>query len=164
MKKLPLRDGGYAWVDDEDFKRLSKYTWHEDWRSGYIVRHTTLQNPRRSVTLYLHREVMNAPKGVQVDHRFGDIRDCRKQHLRFSNQSQNRANSRKMSGCRSAYKGVRRHKKGNWYCRMWIPRLKREVWIDSSPSEHLMALMHDFWAKEIWGDFAKTNFKVVKWG
>lgn len=54
----------------------------------------------------LHRVIMNAPKGVTVDHINGNTLDNRKCNLRLASYSQNCANRRIQSNNTSGYRGV----------------------------------------------------------
>lgn len=45
----------------------------------------------------MHRQIMKAPKGVQVDHINGDIHDNRRKNLRFCTPQQNNINRHKLS-------------------------------------------------------------------
>ena len=163
MKELLLRDGTPVLVDDEDFDRLNKFTWKLN-NMGYPQRTTSYrdaENKMHGTHLLLHREVMNARKGQQVDHRDGNLLNCQKSNLRFSTQSQNRMNSRKMRGCRSQYKGVRwNSQRGFWYVRLRVPGDKqKERYIGQFPDEHTAAVAYDLWAHDVFGEFARSNFK-----
>lgn len=59
-------DGFICLVDDEDFDALSKHRWRLH-AQGYAYRKTS-RGAGRTVTLLMHRVIMNAPPGVEVDH------------------------------------------------------------------------------------------------
>lgn len=94
MKKLLLNKGRYALVDDEDFEFLSQWKWYVS-NTGYAVRDQYLgkiDGRYKSKTVMMHREILNAPKGMDVDHRNGRRLDNRKENIRICTRSQNLAN------------------------------------------------------------------------
>ena len=90
MKKIKLTQGKYALVDNEDFKRLNRFKWHvkKDRRKFYAGRH--LQDNKQII--YMHREIMNTPKGLQTDHRDGDGLNNRRENLRICSHQTNQRN------------------------------------------------------------------------
>lgn len=99
MKKIPLFNSKlFALVDDNDFKRVSKYRWglHSN---GYVRAY------KGRNCIYLHRFIMKAKSGQTIDHINRNKRDCQKKNLRFCTQSQNNANKPGPGGT-SKYKGV----------------------------------------------------------
>ena len=70
VRLIPLGDGFYAYVDAADYEWLSRYTWHL--HNGYAARR---EKGRR---IFMHREIMQPPKGMVVDHIDGNrINNCR---------------------------------------------------------------------------------------
>lgn len=93
---IPLSKGMAATVSPEDFERLSKHRWY-----------TTLSGPKATPYPYairwdrhakksvrMHREIVEAPETLPVDHLNGDTLDNRRENLRAATVSQNTANSR----------------------------------------------------------------------
>ncbi|MGA2915115.1 MAG: HNH endonuclease [Sedimentisphaerales bacterium] len=82
----------FAKVDPEDYQKLAGYVWLFD--------ETNITNPYavrfegRRKFVKMHREIMNAPKGVIVDHKNGNGLDNRKVNLRFATIFQNNCNRR----------------------------------------------------------------------
>ena len=95
MKKILLTQGKTTLVDDEDYERLSKYKWcaQKNFRSNvwYAARQISTGNGKQK-TITMHREIMNATKGRQIDHRNGNGLDNRKENLRFCTHQQNMFN------------------------------------------------------------------------
>ncbi|MFC1782116.1 HNH endonuclease [Planctomycetota bacterium] len=112
MKFLPLTQGFYAIVDNEEYERLSQWKWRVQ-RSGqkiYVVR--TMYSPGgKKKTQTLHREVLNMRRnipGMVIDHADGNTLDNRRQNLRLCTYSQNAINQPPRRGKQtSKYKGVR---------------------------------------------------------
>lgn len=164
MKQIPLSGkhgrGLYALIDDEDYALFSQVSWALN-NFGYAIHHTTVKG--KSKSYLMHRAIMKAPKGIQVDHINGNKLDNRKSNLRFCNQSQNRQNSLKQFGKYSRFKGVRftpTWPKAPWHVRI-KGNLEKEAYIGQFENEIHAAICYDLWAVDMYGEFARTNFKVV---
>lgn len=107
IRKIPLRPGVVAIVDEEDFERINAHKWCLLFSEGkgYATRKSPAVNGNRK-TIRMHREVLKAPDGVIVDHINGDGLDNRKTNLRLCDLSQNGANRRHHRKALSGYKGV----------------------------------------------------------
>lgn len=106
MKKIPLTQGKFAIVDDEDYERLIK---NGKWciAGTYAIRGVKTLGLRKTRTMtYMHRFILNAPKNMQVDHINGDRLDNRKCNLRICSPAQNSVNRGKNKNNKSGYKGV----------------------------------------------------------
>lgn len=82
-----LAKGKEAIVDDEDFEKVNQYKWHSDGR--YAIRYL---DARVGSSIRLHRFIMNARKGQQIDHINRNPLDNRKENLRFCTSSENNFN------------------------------------------------------------------------
>ena len=117
-KKIPLTQGKYAIVDDENYEWLSKHKWyaHREGNTFYALRHTKGKNRK---TLRMHREILGVPEGMEADHRSGDGLDNREINLRICTSQENRFNQRKQEGRSSNYKGVYWNKRDRkWYAQI----------------------------------------------
>jgi hypothetical protein len=108
-REIPLTQGQVALIDDEDFDLVAQYKWYAWWnphtKSFYAT--TTIRKPDgKWTTIYMHRLIMNAPKGKHVDHIFHLTLDNRKSELRLCTPSQNAHNSVKRTDNTSGFKGV----------------------------------------------------------
>lgn len=83
MKEIILSNGKIAIVDNEDFKRLNKYKW--SFVQGYAFRNT--HRNRKNGTVRMHREILKAPMGTDVDHKNGNRLDNRKENIRVCTHS-----------------------------------------------------------------------------
>lgn len=79
MAEVILADGSVALVDDDDFERVNRFRWRLH-PQGYAFRKTT-RGRGKHVTVLMHRFVMNAPDGMEVDHLHGNKLDNRKSEL-----------------------------------------------------------------------------------
>lgn len=94
MKEIPLTKGKVALVDDEDYEKLSKNKWHASWdgHNWYAARGVRIGNKIKKISM--HREILNAPKEMQVDHINGNGLDNRKENLRLCTHQQNLLNKK----------------------------------------------------------------------
>jgi hypothetical protein len=104
VRRIPLGRGLFATVDARDYKWLSKYKWCVLRKSGapYAVRRT-----KDGRMVYMHREIMNAPKGRVVDHIDHNTLNNRRCNLRICTPGENQANAGPR-GSASGYVGVKR--------------------------------------------------------
>ena len=92
MKEIPLTQGKVALVDDEDYERLNQFKWYALKRPNtwYAVRNILVENKRTSISM--HREIMDASKGHEIDHINGDGLYNLKTNMRFCTCQQNQFN------------------------------------------------------------------------
>ena len=115
--RIPLRDrtGGvvaHALVDDDDYERLNLGRWRWCRNSkGYVMRTTHVGG--RAMNFRLHRVVMDAPDGIEVDHRNGNKLDNRRSNLRLATSALNSQNQLLSHANTSGYRGVTRER-GRW--------------------------------------------------
>jgi hypothetical protein len=109
MREIPLSQGQFALVDDQDFPLLSDFRWcyraERDGRQGYAVRHVKVGGKDR--LSYLHREVLPAPVGHETIFLNHDRLDCRRANLKVVTKEEARRHHRVRSDSRSGVKGVR---------------------------------------------------------
>jgi hypothetical protein len=106
MKQIMLTKGYFALVDDSDYEVLVKHNWHVAIRKNkaYAVR-GIFDSGKRDV-IYMHREIMSPPEGMELDHRNGNGLDNQRGNLRVCTRIQNTQNIRLNSNNKSGYKGV----------------------------------------------------------
>ena len=159
MKEIPLTQGKVAQVSDHRFDYLNQWKWHATSTDGnvwYAARRDSSPSGRGKV-IYMHREITGAPKGVRVDHRDGDGLNNQDDNLRFADSSQNRRNSKHRADASTAYKGVQVQKLSNKYAaRLKVG--KKNLYLGSFETPEEAARAYDEKAKELFGEFARTNF------
>ena len=161
MKAISLANGMTAYVDDDDFALISKYKWvacnqHGCW---YAVTHPRPCKEHKSITM--HRLVMNAQKGQQIDHKDRNgLNNC-KNNLRFCNHQQNQFNQRKQKRITSSrYKGVHKSKtKGKWIASIGlnVNRHKKIKYLGTYNDEIDAAKAYNNAALCYFGEFACIN-------
>ena len=75
-------------IDDNDYEKIKQYRWCKD-PGGYIYGYEPPVKRNGNKTIMLSRLIMNAPKGMEVDHVNGKIFDNRKQNLRICSHREN---------------------------------------------------------------------------
>lgn len=147
MKLLPVNGGVcHAKVDDDVFVWASRLNWRLS--GGRKKRYVYCT--RGGQTIYLHREIMGNPKGLLVDHRFGDTLDCRRKNLRPATYAQNAANKVLRPG---QLRGVRfRARASRWEARIFCYGRKFTLGLFPTAGEATAA--YDRAALLLRGDFA----------
>jgi hypothetical protein len=150
-KSIPLTQGKFALVDDEDFEEINKHKWYYVKRGGgYAARKVC------GVNFYMHRFILNTPNGMETDHVNGDSLNNTRCNLRICTHSQNLKNQR-LSINKNRYKGVSfasREKK--W--RTTIGVNMKKIHIGYFDDAELAARAYDEAAKKYFGEFARLNF------
>lgn len=111
----------------------------------------------------MHRLVMNAPDGVEIDHKEGDKLNNQKSNLRFCTTTQNNRNVGHRKNNTTGYKGVSiEPSTGKFRPNVY----KAGVALSFGNYEGIRhaALARDLWAVALYGEFASTNFPVAFFG
>jgi hypothetical protein len=164
MKEIKLGGkkgaGMVALVDDEEFERVNKYKWRLDinGKNKYALSNIYINN--KKTTIRLHRFIFNLNKNIKcIDHINHNGLDCRKINLRVCSYSQNQGNRMPTIGCTSKFKGVYWDKSRNkWLCE--ITPNKKKKHIGRFENEIDAAKAYDEKAREVYGEFAYTNFNI----
>lgn len=113
MKRITLTQGKHAIVDDIDFKRVSRFRWFAWWNGWtfYAVRNVVKDG--KKTTQYMHRFIMRARRGREIDHRKGNGLDNRRSMLRSCTRSVNGQNRPRLNkNNTTGHAGVNWHKNG----------------------------------------------------
>jgi hypothetical protein len=106
MRKIPLTQGKFALVDDEDYGYLIQWRWQyyltKGSSTGYASRGVQKDNVRKIIKM--HRVILREINDLHIDHINGNGLDNRKSNLRYATRAQNRSNS--MSNNKNGFKGV----------------------------------------------------------
>jgi hypothetical protein len=154
-REIPLGGGLVALVDSEDYDRLGIYRWHALRSPHTTYAKREIWNHCEREYRLLHREVMDAPPGIEVDHRNGNGLDCRKENLRTATRSQQNQNKRGWAA--SGYKGVYPQSRSTrWQARIKFAERYTSLGTFDTPEEAARA--YDAAAREHFGEFARLNF------
>lgn len=96
-----------AIVDDEDYLELSKYKWN-----AHFPKKSSTSYARCSKG-YMHRMILNAPKGLQVDHVDHNGLNNQKNNIRICSSKENNVNIKSQKNSTSKYLGVSFEKSRN---------------------------------------------------
>jgi hypothetical protein len=158
MIRIPLSQGYEALIDDTDYDLISHIAWYADVRPDgnvYARGNVTLFDGKRT-TVQLHRIIMDAPAGVQVDHIDRNGLNCIKSNMRLCTDSQNKCNATRLqSENGTGYRGVRETRSGRYEARVNVrgENVYRELFDD--PVEAAKA--YNTAASKHHGEFAILN-------
>lgn len=120
MKKIPLTQGQYALVDDEDLERANQFKWQAVWekktKSFYAVMVTARPNRK---TIQMSRFIMQTPENLLCDHINHDTLDNQKSNLRNCTPSQNRMNQ-KSRNTKTGMKCIYPTSHNHYQVRIWL--------------------------------------------
>ena len=161
MKLIPLTQGKFAQVDDEDYDFLMQWKWQAVCvRGGWYV-----TRGFQKTTLRMHRVVLNViDSRISVDHIDHNGLNNQKSNIRKCSQAQNCMNRSRGKNTTSKYMGVsfkKSHKKYVAYIHLPIPNSHkgRQVYLGIFESEVEAAKARDVASKKHHGEFANLNFK-----
>jgi len=159
MKKIPLTQGQVARVDDADYEWLKQYKWcaHKIGHTFYAERGITI-SPYKQKMIRMHRVILDAPDGTQVDHKNTDGLDNRRSNLRFCTHSENCRNQRINRKNKSGFKGVsfsKRNAQNPWLVLIQVN--SKRIHVGYYQTAEMAAAAYDLAALKHYGEFALTN-------
>ena len=91
MKCIPLTQGFKTYVDDDDFKIHGKFSWFAKFSKHgnrpYVAR--SIRVGKKVKTIRLHREIMNTPDNMEVDHKDKDTLNNQKYNMENVTKKEN---------------------------------------------------------------------------
>jgi len=162
MKQIPLTQGKFALVDDEDFEELSQLKWHatelgKNWYAFHSYKpDTKLKGKKAWTQTSMHRIIMKFPVGLYVDHINGNGLDNQKLNLRLCTPHQSSLHRPNMKRGFSKYRGVCWHKrKKKWQAE--IGHRGKLIYIGMYKTENDAAAAYNIEAERRFGDYATLN-------
>lgn len=157
FRTIPLTRGLEALVDAADYEALSAFKWyaHHTQAGFYAAR-----KAKGGATVLMHRQVLDAPKGMQVDHVNLCKLDNRRSNIRLCTQQQNRYNTPLRASNRSGFKGVCWNRAlGKWKAAICYGGRSHHIGLFTDKVDAARA--YDKAAATHHGDFASLNFGGV---
>ena len=153
MKLIPLTQGQFAIVDDEDFERLSQLKWYAAKKRQTFY----AQREHSNTCLKMHRFILGVcDRAVLVDHKNGNGLDNRRENLRLCSNAENTRNRLGTPNTSSKYKGV------SW-CNntmKWKAQIRKNgvlFYLGVFQKEADAAFAYNKKSSEIFGEFSKLN-------
>jgi hypothetical protein len=152
-----LTRGKITLIDDEDWDLVKDYKWYAhnvgDNKNYYAARVSSRKEGKKII--YLHRLIMGALPGQEVDHINRMSLDNRKENLRLCTHSTNQQNQDKVFG-KSKFTGVCWSKSS----KKWQVSLRcnnERFYLGVFDDEIEAAKSYNKKALELYGEFAKIN-------
>lgn len=151
----------FAEIDAADYSLVGHLDWcaKRDKRTWYAIRSERIDG--KKTTVAMHRLIMSATKGQQVDHVDGNGLNNRRGNLRFADNHEQGQNSRiRRNKVHSRFKGVswandpRYTAGGRWHVQINVRGVRLQRY---APTEEAAAEIYDQLAREHFGEFAKPN-------
>ena len=161
FRRIPLTKGKYAIVDPEDYERLNRYKWYANkcGKTFYASRTVRTGKKKKRININMHREILNPPHPLVVDHINRNSLDNRKANLRPATHAQNSINRKyiKRKDSLSKYNGVSWHKpRKKWQVQICFNGIHKTIGYFEDETE--AAKEYDEAAKKYHKEFAVTNF------
>lgn len=156
-KTISLTQEKVAFVDDDDYLKLSKYRWFALDRGNGLWHacRNSRQRKGEKHTIYMHRQIINAPSKIIIDHINRNGLDNRKENLRTATKAENARNSVSRRGCQ--FKGIYFHKASHlWHARIVVNRKCISLGYFATPEDAAKA--YDNAAIRYFKEFANLNF------
>ncbi len=142
--------GMSATIDESDLSVIAGYTWSYNRANGYAV-YTNRKNPLR-----MHRLIVNAPQGMEVDHINGDRLDNRRCNLRLATKAENVRNQKLHKNNTTGFKGVCWDKRGKTFnAKIMLNRKTINIGRYETAEEAYAAYCKS--AAELFGEFANNG-------
>ena len=164
VREIQLTRGKVALVDDEDYEVLADFKWcaSRNKHAFYAYRALPKSQGKQS-HVKMHRIILNAPNGIEVDHRDGDGLNNTRANLRLATRSQQQANLVHPSkinqfGFKGIHFGPPSRKDGSPRWRARIKVNQKLINLGTFKTLEEAARAYDEGARKFFGPFARPNF------
>lgn len=143
-------------LDAKWFEMLHLLDWSLDASKGRLYAFRIVNVNGQRVRESMHRVIMDAQQGEEIDHINGDGLDNRESNLRFCTHQENGRNTKKYRNSTSIYKGVSWHQSsGRWQVQIKVDG--RQNYLGIFPTQDAAALVYNEAAIRLFGRFANLN-------
>ncbi len=155
MKLIPLTQGKSAIVDDDQYDFLMQWKWHAAKCSNTFYARRKTWKDGKEVIVYMHRVIANNPDtDLIVDHADGNGLNNTYTNIRICTISQNQMN--RFSRRTNQFKGVSERGTSGIF-RARIRKDGKLIHLGNFKTQIDAANCYDLAAKNLFGDFARTN-------
>ena len=164
MRTIPIVPGEFALVDEIDFDLVCQYKWRASKRPTNIYVMTTIYDSITTLSrgILMHRLILQAPLGTEIDHIDGNGLNNQRANLRYATRQQNNRNRKKHKCGSSQYKGVSLAAGSIHTVKKWRATIydtgRKKICLGTFETEIEAALAYDNRAKALFGAFARLNF------
>lgn len=157
MKRIPLTQGKFALVDDEDYDRLmamGSWMYHR----GYAIKSKRIKKNGKwtSDAVRMHRLIIEIPEGFEVDHINLNKSDNRRSNLRICTRTENIINRLVQKNNSSGFKGVTWHRRiKKFQARIGVGKKRMHLGYFDCPIDAAKA--YNIAAKQNHGQFSILN-------
>jgi len=150
--RIPLTQGKYAVIDIEDFAEIGKYRWNAV-RAGAVRTLLKSESGGAKMNTSMHRQIMNPPEGMCVDHKDRNVLNNTRENLRICTHFENMRNVKPKNG-KSGIKGVAHHL-NRWQATICFN--KEHIYLGSFKCKEDAAKAYSNASKELHGEFGRTE-------
>lgn len=158
MKQIPLTQGKFTLVDDEDYEYLNQFKWFAMANGNNFYATRKVRNNKIQRNVYMHRLILSVTDTKHViDHIDHNSLNNQKSNLRIASHIENCKNRKPKKGGGSKYLGVYyfKAKTPRWQASMTVN--KKSIYIGLFKSEDEAALAYNEAATKHHGQFANLN-------
>lgn len=137
MKTIKVASGELVMVDDADHEVLAQYKWSSNGK--YAQRRPLKKKGETGTAIMMHRQIMDAPRGLDVHHIDGNGLNNQRANLQVVTRSQNLSRRGKFKNNVAGFKGVQKY--GNRF-RMTINIVYDTAEEAADAFERVHALLH----------------------